>query len=112
MYSLHHSTLLLICLVSPLPLAAQVPVKRVPKHFPAHSQPHELQSQFDGAVGHDYIPPPRAPFPDPIYNGGALVAHASYTMVYWGSYWTSGLGLAQRHHFNDFVSTVAGAPGF
>jgi len=61
---------------------------------------------------HDYQPFPGTPFPDVTYQGGTLLAHASYWMVYWSSYWTSGLGLAQRKHFNTFVQTVAPSAGF
>jgi hypothetical protein len=33
-------------------------------------------------------------------------------MVYWSSYWSSGLGLSQRKYFNSFVQTVAPSTGF
>jgi len=61
---------------------------------------------------HDFIQPFGTSFPDLIYQGGALVAHASYSMVYWGPYWTSGIGLSQRRHFTSFVQTVAPSAGF
>ena len=87
-----------------LTLGAQTPVIGVRK-TPTHSSRR-------GPKGLDYIPPAGSTFPNVTYNGGPLVAHASYWMVYWGSYWTSGLGLSQRNHFNDFVETVAPSSGF
>ena len=86
--------LFLIYLVAQPPADAQPPRIR---HHPQH---------------HDYQPDPGTPAPNVTYQGGALVAHASYWMVYWSSYWTSGLGLAQRRYFNSFVQTVAPSAGF
>lgn len=71
--------------------------------------PHDIRL---GGKGHDFIQPPRTSFPNLTYQSGALVAHASYYMVYWGPYWTSGLGLSQRKHFTSFVQTVAPSAGF
>ena len=66
-----------------------------------------------GPKVHDYVPYPQTPFPEcDIQRRTDKAAHASYWMVYWGPYWTSGLGLSQRHHFNSFVQTVAPSSGF
>lgn len=86
------AVLILICFSLQPPADAQAPKVRIrPRH-------------------HDYQPGP--PYPDVFYEGGALVAHASYWTVYWAPYWTSGLGLAQRKYFNSFVQTVAPSAGF
>jgi hypothetical protein len=95
---------LLSCVLFQLPLGAQTPVIR------ARKTPGSAWKR--GPKRQDYIPPAGSTFPDVTYNGGPLVAHASYWMVYWGSYWTSGLGLSQRNHFNNFVATVAPSAGF
>ena len=50
--------------------------------------------------------------PNLTYFGGALMTHASYWMVYWGPYWTSGIGLSQRKHFTSFVQTAAPSTAF
>ena len=89
-------------LLCQLPLAAQTPVIHVRKTPRRPRKP----------APKDYIPPAGSTYPNVTYNGGLLVAHASYWMVYWGSYWTSGLGLSQRNHFNNFVETVAPSAGF
>jgi hypothetical protein len=86
--------LLLGCLFGQPPVSAQARKIRI------HPQHHDFQA------------PPDDQHPDVTYQGGALVAHASYWMVYWSSYWTSGLGLAQRKYFNSFVQTVAPSAGF
>ena len=90
----------LACLGLQPSLSAQPQIKRVPKSVTRLVKPH------------DYSPPSGTPQPNVMYFGGALVAHASYWMIYWGPYWTSGLGLVQRKHFNSFVQTVAPSSGF
>src|SRR5579884_4227831 len=79
--------------------------------FAAHGFAQPRLHHF-GPSHHDYIPPSGSNPPVLNYLGGALVAHASYWMIYWGPYWNSGLGLWQRKHLNSFVQTVAPAPAF
>ena len=62
--------------------------------------------------GQDFIQPSGASFPHLTYQGGALVAHASYLMVYWGPCWSSGIGLQQRDTLNSFVAAIAPSTGF
>ena len=65
-----------------------------------------------GPNAHDFVQPARTSFPHLTYQGGATVANASFWTVYWGPYWTTGIGLLQRKHFNSFVQTVAPSAGF
>jgi hypothetical protein len=46
------------------------------------------------------------------YRGGPLMRNPAYLAVYWGSYWTSGAGLAQRNTINSFLQTIAPSAGF
>src|SRR5580698_934591 len=85
---------LLAVLLSCLPLGAQ------PQAIHVRRKLHD--TRLNG-TSHDFIQPPHTAFPNVTYQGGAVIAHASFWMVYWGPYWTSGLGLAQRTHFTTFV---------
>ncbi len=91
-------------LLSCTPLGAQQQIIHVRKKFHNDSR---LK-----VTSRDYIQPPGTAFPNLTYQGGAVIAHASFWMVYWGPYWTSGLGLAQRTHFTSFVQSVAPSSGF
>jgi hypothetical protein len=84
---------LLTCVLGQLPLGAQ------PRTIHIRKTPKILWKR--GPKARDYVPYPNTPFPNVTYDGGPTVAHASYWMVYWGPYWTSGLGLSQRRHFNS-----------
>ncbi len=55
--------------------------------------PHTVRR---GPQAHEFMQPPGTSFPHLTYQGGATVANASFWMVYWGPYWTGGIGLAQR----------------
>jgi hypothetical protein len=104
LFSLSAGMALLSFLLCQSTLAAQTHTMRVRKI------PRIAWRRGPGA--HDYVPPSNSPFPNVTYNGGPTVAHASYWMVYWGPYWTSGLGLAQRNYFNSYVENVAPSAGF
>ena len=46
------------------------------------------------------------------YFGGQIIENPTYTNVFWGGYWTSGTGLAERNHMNSFAQTVLPTPEF
>jgi len=47
------------------------------------------------------------------YYGGNLVNHATYTNVFWGSYWsTNATGQSERTYLDNFMKTVGPAPDF
>ena len=94
---------LLSSVLCQLPLGAQPRIKRAPRTH------HDLRLHTQS---HDFILPSGYSYPDFTYNGGLVVEHASYWMLYWGDYWTTGLGLQQRNHFNSFIQAVAPSSGF
>jgi hypothetical protein len=47
------------------------------------------------------------------YYGGNLVNHATYTNVFWGSYWsTNASGQTERTYLDNFMKTVGPSPDF
>lgn len=94
----------IVCLLCAWSLKAQV------RRVPALLNGRDLRT---ASQRHDFVNNQGWPStPNVTYFGGALMAHASYSMVYWGPYWTSGIGLSQRKHFTSFVQTVAPSTAF
>jgi hypothetical protein len=46
------------------------------------------------------------------YYGGNIIETPTYTNIYWGAFWTSGAGLAERQHYNAFTQAVPTTPEF
>jgi hypothetical protein len=46
------------------------------------------------------------------YRGGNIVENATYVNVFWGAYWTSGTGLAERQYQNAYMTAVAPSAEF
>lgn len=84
------------------------------------SRPEAQAPAFRGALGIKNSHSPRAgaatntaPAGAHLTNyGGNIIETPTYTNVYWGAFWTSGAGLAERQHCNSFTQTVATAPEF
>jgi hypothetical protein len=46
------------------------------------------------------------------YHGGRLLTDARFSVLFWGSYWTTGKGLDEAKYLTAFVQDMASSPAF